>query len=265
MEKTDSLLHPVSVRMGQAYVGTSGWSYRHWRGTVYTGHVRQSDWLSFLMCHLDTVEVNSSFYRIPTPQMIARWNEVARPQFRFALKMWRGITHYSKLKNAARNVARFLDVVEVLEPRIRAPMLIQLPPNQGLDIQKLEAFLREWVNVADARWRLAFEFRHDSWLTPETLAVLDRHRAALCLHDMAGKGAASEPNSQAPFVYVRRHGPGEARYTGSYTSEQLRRDASLIRGWTSSGRDVFVYFNNDPDGHAFHNAVELKRMLARTE
>ena len=249
--------------MARAFIGTSGWSYRHWRDTVYPRHVRQSDWLSFLMCHLDTVEVNSSFYRIPTPQMITRWNELVRPQFEFALKMWRGITHYSKLKNAARNVARFLDVVEVLEPRIRAPMLIQLPPNQSVDIQKLDDFLREWLEVADARLAAGNRIPARSWLVPETLAVLDRHRAALCLHDMAGKGAASQPNSQAPFVYIRRHGPGEARYSGSYTSGQLDRDANLIHGWTRSGRDVYVYFNNDPGGHAFHNAVAIEEHAIR--
>ena len=254
-----------SSTLGRTHIGTSGWSYKHWRGPVYPATLRQSDWLAFLMSHLDTVEVNSSFYRLPRPGMIARWNEFARPGFEFALKMWRGITHYSKLKNASQNVAKFLDVAEVLKPSIRGPMLIQLPPNQSADIEKLAAFLDEWKGTADSRWRLAIEFRHDSWLNPKTLAVLDRHRAAICLHDMGGKGAISELNRQAPFVYIRRHGPGEARYSGSYSAQHLEADASRIREWISSGRDVYVYFNNDIGGHAFYNALELKKLLAGVE
>lgn len=250
---------------GQVHIGTSGWIYRHWRGTVYPEKLRQAEWLSFLASELDSIEVNSTFYRIPKPQMIARWNELAPQGFEFALKMWRGITHYSKLKNAGKNVAKFLDVVNALQPQIRGPMLIQLPPNQGIDIRKLDDFLHDWEETADSRWRLAAEFRNDSWLVPETLAVLDHHGAALCLHDMGGKGAASEPNTRVPFVYVRRHGPGDARYSGSYTQEQLGADAKHIREWTAAGREVYIYFNNDIGGHAYTNALALKRLLRTVE
>jgi uncharacterized protein YecE (DUF72 family) len=249
------------VNRGSAHVGTSGWSYRHWRGCVYPGDVRAANWFGYLAARFDTVEVNTSFYRIPRPEMIARWDELAPPGFQFALKMWRGITHYSKLKNAARNVNRFLEVAELLPSERRAPMLVQLPPNQGIDTEKLDTFLHEWTATSDARWRLAVEFRNDSWIVPETLRVLDRHRAALCLHDMAGVGAVAEPNAGAPFVYVRRHGPGDRRYSGNYSSEHIRSDARQIRGWINSGRDVYIYFNNDIGGHAFHNALELKEML----
>jgi len=223
--------------------------------------VRQKDWLTFVASHFDTVEVNSSFYRIPKPEMITRWHELAPPGFEFALKMWRGITQYNKLKNADKNVAKFLAVAELLPLRRRGPMLIQLPPNQSIDVEKLDAFLHEWKQTADSRWRLAIEFRHDSWLAPETMAVLDRHRAALCLHDMAGKSATSQPNSNASFIYVRRHGSADTRYGGSYTAEQIEEDRNRIREWTRSGRNVYFYFNNDIGGHAFYNALELKKQL----
>jgi uncharacterized protein YecE (DUF72 family) len=253
-----------SVTSGSAYIGTSGWSYQHWRASVYPAHVRQSEWLTFLMAQLDTVEVNSSFYRLPKPELMARWNELARPGFTFALKMWRGISHYSKLKDAGQNVARFLEVAELLQPALRGPLLLQLPPSQRVDTEKLAAFLDHWERTVESRWRLAVEFRHDSWLTPKVFTILDSHRSAVCLHDMTGRGAISKPN-RAPFVYVRRHGPGEALYGGSYSSQQLDADAAHIREWIREGRDVYLYFNNDIGGHAFHNALALKQRLSSVE
>jgi uncharacterized protein YecE (DUF72 family) len=105
------------------------------------------------------------------------------------------------------------------------------------------------------------EFRHDSWLCPEVYRMLDRRRAAICLHDLAGSGAAEEPNN-ASFVYVRRHDPKGERYRGSYSPGTLRRDARNVRHWIQEGRTVFVYFNHDIGGHAVHSARLLKTMLS---
>lgn len=244
---------------GKLFIGTSGWSYKHWRDIVYPPRLPVTRWLPFIQTYFNTVEVNSSFYRLPKPEVVTKWDESAPPGFEFALKMWRGITHYNKLRNAARNVLRFLEAAERLAPDRRAPMLIQLPPNQSLDAPKLDGFLSEFATISDGRWRLAVEFRHDSWLTSETIQVLNRHRAGLCLHDMRGKAAAIDANESSSFIYIRRHGSGDARYSGRYTSEEIGRDAHLIDGWRKQNRDVYVYFNNDIGGHAFHNALELKR------
>lgn len=241
-------------------IGTSGWSYRHWRDTIYPPRLPSTRWLTFFEERFDTVEVNSSFYRLPKPEVVENWSTLAPPGFEFALKMWRGITHYNKLKNAEANLSRFLDVADRLHPSRRGPLLIQLPPNQGVDLSKLETFLDQFAALAPSPWRLALEFRHDSWLIPQTYSVLDKRNVALCVHDMRGKGAVEEPNEQAGFVYVRRHGSGDTRYSGSYTPEELRRDAHRIERWRSAGRRVYVYYNNDIGGHAFHNALSL-RML----
>ena len=249
----------TNTNSGRLFIGTSGWSYRHWRDTVYPSRLPTTKWLRFIEDNFNTVEINASFYRLPKPEVVAQWGATAPPGFEFALKMWRGITHYSKLKNAGHNLARFLEVAEAMEPTRRAPMLIQLPPNQSIDVEKLESFLGEFASGSDSHWRLAVEFRHDSWLTAQTIAVLDRYGAALCVHDMRGKGAVAEPNEKSTFVYVRRHGSGDARYSGKYTPEEIRHDAQLIDQWRRSGRDVYVYYNNDIGGHAFHNALELRR------
>jgi len=249
---------PTHKNPGKLYVGTSGWSYRHWRGTVYPAGLPSTKWLAFLQARFNSVEVNSSFYRLPKAEVVGRWGEAAPLGFEFALKMWRGITHYNKLKNAGPNLTRFLEVAEALAPHRRAPMLLQLPPNQSIDLPKLDRFLAEFSTASDRHWRLAVEFRHDSWLQPQTTDILDRHGAGLCVHDMRSKGAVIEPNQHSTFVYVRRHGPGDARYSGKYTANQIRDDEQRIGDWRRAGRDVYVYYNNDIGGHAFYNALELK-------
>jgi uncharacterized protein YecE (DUF72 family) len=244
----------------RAYIGTSGWNYKHWRNLIYAPKFAQKNWLGFIAEHFDTVEVNTSFYRIPTSETIAAWQQATPAQFKFALKLWRGITHYKKLINAAEFTRRFLDVADVLDTKRRGPLLIQLPPNQSKDLAKLDMYLRELRGLLTTRWNVALEFRHDSWLDPEVYRLLDKHRAALCIHDMPGKAATTTPND-APFIYMRRHGTAEGRYAGSYSEEQLEHDAGNVRKWTKEGKSVYVYYNNDIGGHAFWNARQLRNMI----
>jgi uncharacterized protein YecE (DUF72 family) len=244
----------------RAYIGTSGWNYKHWRNLIYPPKFAQKNWLGFIAEQFDTVEVNTSFYRIPASETIAAWQEATPAQFKFALKLWRGITHYKKLINAAEFTRRFLDVADVLDTKRRGPLLIQLPPNQSKDLAKLDTYLRELRGLLTTRWNVALEFRHDSWLDPEVYRLLDKHRAALCIHDMPGKAATNTPND-APFIYMRRHGTAEGRYAGSYSEEQLEHDADDVRKWTKERKSVYVYYNNDIGGHAFWNARQLRNMI----
>ncbi len=145
----------------------------------------------------------------------------------------------------------------------RGPVLVQLPSNQGKDVAKLDAFLEEFKAVTHpARWKMAVEFRNADWLCPETYHVLDRRRAALCLHDMP-PAAVAEPNDAA-FVYIRRHGPA-GDYRHSYSDRALREDAQRIRRWLEEGRMVFAYFNNDAEACAVGNARQLKEELGDSE
>lgn len=205
----------------------------------------------------DTVEVNTSFYRIPAPTSVQAWVRNTPDEFLFALKLWRGITHYRKLLNAADLTERFLISAEAVPPNRRAPLLIQLPPRQKPDLPKLEAYVHEFRHLSGNSWRIAVEFREDSWLVPATYELLDRIEVALCIHDMHGKAATEQVNA-TPFVYIRRHGSSHQLYAGSYSPEAIQRDAERIRGWMAEGRDVYVYYNNDIGGHAFHNALDLR-------
>jgi uncharacterized protein YecE (DUF72 family) len=244
----------------RAYIGTSGWNYKHWRDSIYPPKLTQNKWLAFIAERFNTVEVNTSFYRIPRRESIIAWQEKTPKTFRFALKIWRGISHYKKLKNAGALTSRFLEAAEALERKRRAPLLIQLPPNQGRDVEKLEAYLKELQSLLTSPWEVAVEFRNDTWLHPDVYKALDRQQAALCIHDMPGRAATDEPNDVG-FVYVRRHGTSEGRYAGSYSDEQLTTDATRIQSWTRSGKNVYVYFNNDIGGHAFRNADQLRSMI----
>jgi len=244
----------------KAYIGTSGWNYDHWRGVFYPSDLRHTDWLSHYTGHFRSVEVNNTFYRVPTRKNVTLWTQQSPSTFRFALKMWRGVSHFKKLKDCRSHLETFFTAVGPLLGGQRGPLLVQLPPNQGKDLDKLDAFLSELKAVTHpSRWKVAVEFRNQDWLCRKTYDVLDRRRAALCLHDMPPANVA-EPN-EAAFVYVRRHGPA-GDYRHSYSDRALGKDAERVSGWLNGGKMVFVYFNNDTDGCAIRDALRLKSRLA---
>lgn len=246
---------------GSIHIGTSGWNYAHWRERFYPKGTPQRLWLDTYAKQFETVEVNGSFYKIPKVESVEHWVEAAPSRFRFALKLWRGITHFKKLKDCRDALGRFFEVAEQVPTRQRGPVLVQLPGNQGPDLEKLDTFLNDLKGVtAPSRWKVAVEFRHPGWLSKETYRLLDRHRSAVCLHDMGDQAPTEEPND-ASFVYVRRHGP-RGDYAGSYSKAALKQDAERMRRWSEQGRPVFVYFNNDGEAAAVKNGLELKRLLS---
>ena len=251
----DPRQHNTCMPPGACHIGTSGWSYTHWaKGRFYPKGLKPGRWLAFFAKQFRTVEVNASFYRLPSPEMIARWVQMSGSRFRFAVKLWRRITHEKRLADCSRELGDFFAVVNALGSK-RGPVLVQLPPTMRKDVGRLDSFLTEVKETTGrARWKVAVEFRHADWLCEEVRHLLDRHRAALCLADLP-QCPITEPN-HAAFVYMRRHGPGGG-YRGCYTLRHVAADADRIRGWRQAGRQVFVYYNNDIDGHAVDNARQL--------
>lgn len=247
------------MRSGKAFIGTSGWSYAHWgKDRFYPKGLKQGEWLTYFAQRFMTVEINTTFYRMPRPEFVQRWRTVTSSGFRFAVKLWKRITHEKRLVDCGEVLRKFLEVAEGLGPR-RGPLLIQLPPTLRRDPQRLDAFLDDLHHAAGrARWHIAVEFRHPSWIEDEVIEVLNRRHAALCLSDMP-RCPVTEPN-EAAMVYVRRHGP-TGRYQGRYAPAHITADARRIRGWLKSGRDVYVYYNNDIGGHAVDNARQLAEAL----
>lgn len=209
-----------------------------------------AQWFAYYARHFRTVETNVSFYRLPRPGTFEQWRRQAPAGFCFAVKAPRFITHMHKLKDPGR---LFLDHVRHLGDRL-GPILYQLPPRWRCDVERLEQFLagrpRDLVHV--------FEFRDNSWITEEVLALLGRHGASFCVHDMPG--SATPPWVTGPVAYLRLHG-GDRAYAGDYSDEALRRWRDWIVPLARKGRDVWAFFNNDLEGHAISCARRLQALV----
>jgi uncharacterized protein YecE (DUF72 family) len=239
---------------GQVHVGTSGWVYPHWRGVFYPPRLRVADWFPFYARHFDTVEVNNTFYRLPTAAAVSAWKEQAPPGFLYAVKASRFLTHRKKLKDAEEPLGTFLGVARPLGERL-GPLLYQLPPRWRCDLPRL----RHFIGLLPRELTHVFEFRDPSWCNEEVRALLSEAGMGYCIHDMPGFACPDWVTART--AYVRFHGPGEQRYAGRYDRARLRDWAGKIDGYRKAGHDVFVYFNNDAGGHAVTNADELREEL----
>jgi uncharacterized protein YecE (DUF72 family) len=230
-------------------IGCSGWQYRHWRHRFYPADLPASRWLEYYASRFDTVEINNSFYRLPELETFRQWRRRAPSSFLYAVKASRYLTHMKKLKEPAAPLARFFSRARGLGKHL-GPVLYQLPPHWGRNLERLEDFLRQ---LPKGR-RHAVEFRDASWYVDETMVLLNKYRAALCVHDMAG--SATGQCEAGPFVYLRMHGP--ERYGGAYPDDVLQRWAEWCVDRHRRGASVYAYFNNDIDGHAPRDAVRFR-------
>ena len=201
----------------------------------------------------DTVELNNSFYKLPAPASLTAWRDSTPPDFRFAVKGSRFLTHMKKLSNAQEGLRRFLDAVDVLDPKL-GPILFQLPPNWELNLERFAAFLE----ILPRYRRCAFEFRNQTWNTPQVYELLSRHNTGYCIFDLAGY--LSPLQITADFAYIRLHGPG-GKYQGSYSDAALADWAAKIEDWNRRLSAVYVYFDNDDSGYAPRDALRLKELL----
>ena len=237
------------------HVGTSGWSYQHWAGVLYDPAVRPGDRLAAYAARFDTVELNASFYRWPRPAAFANWRRRLPAGFVMSVKAPRGLTHGKRLYAPEPWLTRIAAGWHELGER-RAVLLVQLPPDQHRDDQRLDYFLQrlpDWIPAA-------VELRHPSWHTEQVFELLDRHHTAYTI--MSGAQLPCVLRATASFVYLRLHGPDQHHlYAGCYSDQDLAWWATRIQQWSSSGRDVYAYFNNDGHGNAVRNAQTLKNML----
>ena len=242
--------------MAKIHIGTSGWNYKHWLGRFYPEKIRPADMLSFYLQHFSTVELNNSFYHLPSVKSFRNWHQTVPDNFIFAVKGSRFITHMKKLKAPKTSTRKFFTRVEKLEEKL-GPILFQLPPHWKINVPRLGTFLERMPG----QYRYAFEFREQSWFTERVYELLRQHQAALCIYHMSGYETPMEVT--ANFVYVRFHG-AQSTYGGSYSESQLKAWAERIAYWREQGKEVFAYFNNDPEAHAIANAKSLARFLGQT-
>jgi uncharacterized protein YecE (DUF72 family) len=244
---------------GRAFVGCSGWNYRDWRGPVYPEGLPQRRWFEHYATLFDTVELNTTFYRLPAATTVERWAEQAPAGFTFALKLGQFGSHRMKLRDAASWLPNHLDRVERLGPSL-GPTLVQLPPRWRRNAERLDEFL----SVAPRRLRWAVEVREPSWLHDDVFEVLRRHGAALCIHDLLPDHPWIRTTD---WTYVRFHGPEALtqKYWGRYGPDRLATPADRLAAWLAEGGDAYAYFNNDHLGHAVEDARWLARRLAGDE
>lgn len=233
------------------WVGTSGFNYRHWRERFYPKGLATARWLVYYAAQLPTVELNVTFYRLPTERAFAHWHDETPPDFRFAVKASRLITHLKRLKGVDEALDSFLARARLLGDKL-GPILYQLPPGLQRNDELLEGFLR----LLPPDLEHAFEFRHRSWFEPAVFDLLRRYGVAFCVMDWVGLPCPVV--ATARFAYVRFHGTA-GRYWGAYSDDMLRRWAEQIAALGVA--TVYAYFNNDFNADAVFNAKTLMRLL----
>jgi len=244
--------------MSQLHVGTSGWSYKHWKGVFYPDKLPARQWFEYYAERFDCVELNASFYRLPQEKTVSDWQKRAPDNFKFCFKLSRYITQLKKLNDAAEPLATFFERMRPLA-KCAGPVLVQLPPHFGFDAERAETFFRQIKKYR--RYRFALEARQESWLTDAALDLYRKYRVALVIAESGGRFPYKEAVT-ADFVYLRFHGPG-ALYASNYTDAMLRGYAAKIKGWLGEGRDIWAFFNNDGYGYAVKNAMTLRGMVQK--
>lgn len=244
--------------MARAWIGTSGWSYKHWEhGNFYPSNLPAADFLPFFTAQFPTVEINYSYYQLPPRTTFELWQRKVPPDFVFAVKASRYLTHMKKLKDPEEPLERLLHNASGLGKTF-GPVLFQFPGRWDMDLPRLQAFMEALRRYQPHRY--AFEFRHQSWLTESVYACLREHKAALCLP--LGWGIPLDVRLTADWTYIRFHGGQRSHF---FEDDELAPWAKRIRTWRADGVDSYNYFNNDTLWHgrpaAIDNARTLRAML----
>jgi uncharacterized protein YecE (DUF72 family) len=238
------------------YIGTSGYAYRHWLGIFYPEDLAPNKWLEFYSRHFNAVELNITFYRLPSRKIFMGWYKRTPKSFKFVIKGSRFITHIKKLNGCGKPLKIFFDNACALKEKLLCT-LWQLPPSLRFDLKKIKAF----VALLKRRYPFclhSFEFRNESWFKEETYNLLKENNINLCLADSPNFPICETITSS--FLYLRFHG-GKILYGSQYQKEELNVWAEKIRLWFGEKKTVFAFFNNDFGGFAVKNALELKRIL----
>lgn len=242
------------MKLGKIHIGTSGWHYRHWIGTFYPAGIKTDQQFQHYKQSFSIVEINNSFYRLPSRDVFESWRKDSPDDFLFVVKASRYITHNKKLKDPEESIKKFFANVRYLKQKLGL-ILFQLPPAWKKNAERLEAFLA----ALPKKYRYAFEFRNSTWYDDEIVRVLKKYKCAFCIYELGGH--TSPAYVTADFVYLRLHGPGNAKYQGSYTEKQLEDWAAQCQEWRREGLDVFVFFDNDERGYAAFNARMLQSLF----
>jgi len=233
------------------YIGTSDWSYSHWKKRFYPKGLSQKDTLSYYSQHFNTVEINMTFYRFPKPETIINWKEKTPDHFKFTIKANRQITHRKRLKNVKNDVRYLYILAEKLGDKL-GTLLFQLPPSLEMDRKLLKDFLSD----LSPEFKNVMEFRHESWYTQEIYNILRESHVTFCT--VSSSKVPDKMIKTSDTAYFRFHGlTGGYKY--NYTEEELKKWAEVIK--ESDAQECYLYFNNDFKAYSVFNAKTLKKLL----
>jgi uncharacterized protein YecE (DUF72 family) len=239
--------------MSKLQIGTSGWVYKHWMDIFYPLDLPSDQQLSFYAQHFASVEINFSFYRLPERSVFEKWREQTPSNFIFAVKGSRYLTHMKKLKDPIEPLSRLLERASGLQEKL-GPILFQFPHTWHINIERLQPFLKLLQTYPHQRFTV--EFRHPSWLNPQVYKLLESAGVALCLP--VSPTVPLDICLTTPWTYIRMH---NGQWNVGYSDEELSTWVERIRSFLVQEIDVYMYFNNDPDGHAIHDAQRLYSLL----
>ncbi len=243
---------------GQLYTGCSNVVLPVGNKTMFPPAYQNGSRLTYYASLFNSLEINSSFYKIPLPRTVDRWVAEVPEHFKFTFKLWQNFTHNKGVFNFD-DLERYMEVINHVGAEMGS-LLVQFPPSfRAENIAQLENLLSN-IRQADQQqhWQTAVEFRHISWYNGQTYNLLDRYQMGMVLHDLPAS-AAPLVETDAYFIYLRFHGP-EGGYRGSYTDDFLYEYATYISDWLNDDKTVYVYFNNTM-GQAVHNLVTLNEYL----
>jgi uncharacterized protein YecE (DUF72 family) len=241
------------------HIGTSGWSYKHWKGLFYPTKLKTSEWITFYAQQFKTTELNGSFYKLPSKETVIEWMGKVPPDFMFCPKMSRFLTHMKKLNDPEEPLERFFGIFAPMK-RMMGPVLLQLPRMLKFNYDKAE-HLYHLLKTTYKKYEFVMEVRHDTWLEEKSLTLMTKYDIGLVI---------SQSGQQFPYcemitaknIYIRFHGPQQL-YASSYPQKMLNDFASKFKRWQKGGHTVWAFFNNDIHGYAPEDAKRLIALLEK--
>ncbi|MDB5011087.1 MAG: hypothetical protein JWQ06_1876 [Mucilaginibacter sp.] len=248
----------LQVDKGSCYSGTSNVVLPVSNKSLFPPEYQITSRLTYYASLFNSVEVNSSFYKLPMARTVQKWAAEVPDYFRFTFKLWKEITHYKELAFEAEALSRFMQTIAAVGEK-KGCLLVQFPPSLSINVVQLENLLMQLQQEnSNSAWKIAVEFRSRSWYQEEIYELLDYYQMGMVLHDLPAS-AAPLMETASDFIYLRFHGPNGG-YRGSYTEDFLAEYASYIKEWQAEGKTVYVYFNNTM-GEAVRNLVTLNRFV----
>lgn len=236
--------------MKKIFLGTSGFSYKHWVSKFYPENLNQKEWLPYYSKHFQTVEINSTFYKFPFKNILKSWYNKTPKNFIFSLKANKLITHNKKLKNTKKLLNNFYNLAKTLKEK-SGPILFQLPPSLKKDTKTLNNFLKNLSN----KYTNVIEFRSKTWFCKEVYEILKQNNTTFCI---INHPKLNYTKLTSKIAYIRWHG-SKNLYTSNYTLKELKNWTKIIKNLKC--KKLFGYFNNDYNAYAIKNCKQLIKLL----